>query len=64
MNRTRERKKINKNYQHRLVRNKSIIINNKNDVDKWNAWFFWAIIPGTTVFDLYEYSMWRLAKFK
>ncbi len=54
------RTKKNKNYQHRLVMNKSII-NNKNDVDNWNAWFFWAITPVATVFDLYEYSMWRFA---
>jgi len=53
-------KKKNKTYQHRLVINKKTI-NNKSDVDNWNAWFFWAIISVATVFNLYEYSIWPLA---
>ncbi len=50
----------NKPSQHRLVRYKWII-NNKSDVDNWNAWFFGAMTPVATVFDLYAYSIWRLA---
>jgi len=37
-------------------------MNNRNDVDdNFNAWFFLAMTPVARVFDLNEYSMWRLA---